>query len=180
MKKILEGKIQKHNRLSVIGYRLSNLYKYCKSAHRTPYTAHRSGFTFIELMAVIVVLSILSMIVMPRIFGRVEEAKITAAKVQVKNLEAALNLFYLDNGFYPGTEQSLQALVEKPTVGKIPNNWRDGGYLEKRQVPEDPWENEYIYLNPGRNEEDFEIISHGRDGKEGGEGPDADISSSNI
>ena len=140
----------------------------------------KNGFTFIELMAVVVVLSILAMIVMPRIFGRVEEAKITAAKVQIKNLSAALSLFYLDNGFYPGTEQGLQSLVEKPTIGKIPNNWKDGGYMEKRQVPDDPWENEYIYFSPGRDEEDYEIISYGRDGKEGGEGPDKDISSSNI
>jgi len=140
----------------------------------------KAGFTFIELMAVIVVLSILAMIVMPRIFGRVEETKITAAKVQIKNLESALRLFYLDNGFYPSTEQGLGALVEKPSTGRIPTNWREGGYLEKKEVPKDPWQHDYIYLSPGRNNEDYEIICHGRDGKEGGEGPDADISSSNL
>ncbi len=140
----------------------------------------KSGFTFIELMAVIVVLSILAMIVMPRIFGRVEETKIAAAKVQIKNLESALRLFYLDNGFYPGTEQGLTALVEKPSTGRIPTNWREGGYLEKKEVPKDPWQHDYVYLSPGRNNEDYEIICYGRDGKEGGEGPDADISSSSL
>ncbi|MCM8757420.1 MAG: type II secretion system major pseudopilin GspG [Candidatus Omnitrophica bacterium] len=138
------------------------------------------GFTFIELMAVIVVLSILAMIVMPRLFGRVEETKRTAAKVQIKNLESALRLFYLDNGFYPSTEQGLAALVEKPSSGRIPENWREGGYLEKKEVPKDPWQHDYVYLSPGRNSEDFEIISYGKDGKEGGDGPDADISSSQI
>jgi len=140
----------------------------------------RNGFTFIELMAVIVILSILAMIVIPRFLGRVDDAKITAAKVQISNLESALKLFYLDNGFYPETEQGLKALIEKPVTGRIPQNWREGGYLEKKEVPKDPWGNEYIYLSPGRNDENYEIISYGRDGKEGGEGPDADISSSNI
>ena len=140
----------------------------------------RKGFTFIELMAVIVILSILALLVMPRIFGRIEEAKITAVKVQVKNFEAALKLFYMDNNFYPSTEQGLQALVEKPSTGRLPQRWKDGGYLEKKQLPKDPWQNEYIYLSPGRNSEDYEIISYGRDNKEGGEGPDADISSAEL
>lgn len=140
----------------------------------------KEGFTFIELMAVIVILSILAMIVMPRFFERIDTAKITAAKVQIKNFEGALKLFYLDNGFYPSTEQGLQALVEKPTTGRIPKNWREGGYLEKKQIPKDPWGNDYVYLSPGRHGEEYEIISYGRDGKEGGEGVDADISSSEI
>jgi len=138
----------------------------------------RAGFTFIELMAVIIVLSILATLVMPKIFGRIEEAKATSAKVQIKNIEGALKLFYLDNGFYPGTEQGLQALVEKPTSGRIPPNWREGGYMEKPVLPKDPWLNPYVYLSPGRAGEDYEVVSYGRDGKEGGEGADADISSS--
>lgn len=140
----------------------------------------RGGFTFIELMAVIVILGILAMIVMPRFFGRIDEARITATQIQIKNLEQALRLFYLDNGFYPETEQGLKALIEKPTVGRVPNKWREGGYLEKNVLPKDAWGNDFIYLSPGRQGEDFEIISLGRDGREGGEGPDADISSSKI
>jgi len=150
------------------------------SSIRNPKSQIRNGFTFIELMAVIVVLSILAMLVMPRIFGRIEETKITAAKVQMKNLEAALKLFYLDSGFYPSTEQGLQSLVEKPTTGQVPANWREGGYLEKRDVPKDPWGNEYVYLAPGRNGEEYEILSYGKDGREGGEGADTDISSSAL
>lgn len=140
----------------------------------------RGGFTFIELMVVIVILSTLAMIVMPRFFGRIDEARVTATQVQIKNIEQALRLFYLDNGFYPETEQGLKALVEKPTTGRIPNKWRDGGYLEKNVLPKDAWGNDFIYLSPGRNGEDYEIISYGRDGREGGEGSDADISSSKI
>lgn len=140
----------------------------------------RRGFTFIELMAVVVILGILVMIVMPRFFGRVDEARITATQLQIKNLEQALRLFYLDNGFYPETEQGLKALIEKPTVGRIPEKWKEGGYLENKVLPKDAWGHDFIYLSPGRNGEEFEIISYGRDGKEGGEGPDADISSSQM
>ncbi|MCM8830461.1 MAG: type II secretion system major pseudopilin GspG [Candidatus Omnitrophica bacterium] len=140
----------------------------------------KRGFTFIELMVVVVILSTLAMIVMPRFFGRIDEARITATQIQMKNLEQALRLFYLDNGFYPETEQGLKALIEKPTVGRSPNKWREGGYLEKNVLPKDGWGNDFIYLSPGRQGEDFEIISYGRDGREGGEGPDADISSSKI
>lgn len=140
----------------------------------------KKGFTFIELMAVIVILGILAMTVMPKFFGRIDEARSTAAKIQIRNFEQALRLFYLDNGFYPATEQGLQALIEKPSVGRVPTKWREGGYLEKNALPLDPWSNEYVYLSPGRAGEDYEIISLGRDGREGGEGPDADISSSQI
>ncbi|MCX8082806.1 MAG: type II secretion system major pseudopilin GspG [bacterium] len=140
----------------------------------------RSGFTFIELMVVIVILGTLAMIVMPRFFSRIDEARITATQVQIKNIEQALRLFYLDNGFYPETEQGLKALVEKPTVGKVPKKWREGGYLEKDVLPKDAWGNDFVYISPGRQGEDYEIISYGRDGREGGEGSDADISSSKI
>ncbi len=140
----------------------------------------KKGFTFIELMAVVVILGILAMYVMPRIFGRVDEAKVTAAKVQMKSFEQALRLFYLDNSFYPSTEQGLEALVEKPTTGRVPEKWREGGYLEKTTIPLDPWGHPYVYLSPGRNGEDYEIISYGKDGQEGGTGYDADISSSEI
>ncbi|MGB9642858.1 MAG: type II secretion system major pseudopilin GspG [Candidatus Ratteibacteria bacterium] len=141
---------------------------------------NKKGFTFIELMAVVVILGILAMYVMPKIFGRVDQAKVTAAKVQIKSFEQALKLFYLDNSFYPSTEQGLEALVEKPTTGRIPEKWREGGYLEKNTIPLDPWGHPYVYLSPGRNGEDYEIISYGKDGQEGGTGYDADISSSEI
>ena len=101
------------------------------------------------------------------------------AIIQIKNFETALKLFKLDNGFYPSTEQGLEALVKKPTTGRIPQNWREGGYLEGGKVPLDPWGHPYIYICPGLHG-DFDIISYGRDGVEGGTGPDADIKSWEI
>jgi general secretion pathway protein G len=80
----------------------------------------------------------------------------------------------LDNGVYPSTEQGLQALVEAPTIGQLPRKWREGGYLEKRRVPKDPWDSEYIYLSPGLHG-DFDLISYGADREPGGEGNNKDI-----
>jgi len=109
------------------------------------------GFTLIEIMVVIVILSMLAILVGPKIIGRTDDAKIADAKIQIKNLETALKLYKLDNGVYPATEQGLQALVEKPTAGVIPKNYRDGGYLDNKRVPKDPWDNDYIYISPGEH-----------------------------
>jgi general secretion pathway protein G len=132
------------------------------------------GFTLIEIIVVVFILSLLAAIVAPRLIGRTEDAKVTEAKVQIKNFETALKLFKLDNGFYPGTEQGLEALLSKPDSGRAAENYREGGYLEQRTLPRDPWGNPYIYLSPGL-EGDFEIISLGADGMEGGEDYDSDI-----
>ena len=133
------------------------------------------GFTLIELLVVIVILGILVGIVGVRIMGEPEKAKRTKAQVQIANIETALKLYKLDNGYYPTTEQGLQALVEPPTVGQLPKAWREGGYLEKGKVPRDPWGNEYVYLSPGIHG-DLDLISYGADGEPGGEENDADIS----
>ncbi|MEJ5378216.1 MAG: type II secretion system major pseudopilin GspG [bacterium] len=135
------------------------------------------GFTLIELMVVIAILGILAALVAPSIIGRKEDAMRAAAKTQIKNFEQALKLFYVDNGFYPSTEQGLNALVEKPSIGRIPARWREGGYLESKTVPKDPWGHPYVYISPGIHNRDFDIISYGADGQEGGEGKDADIQS---
>ncbi|MBM4137458.1 MAG: type II secretion system protein GspG [Nitrospira sp.] len=132
------------------------------------------GFTLLEIIVVVFILSLLAAIIAPRIIGRTDDARITEAKVQIRNFETALKLFKLDNGFYPSTDQGLEALVEKPTIGRIPNNYREGGYLEQKKIPLDPWGNPYIYVSPGI-QGDFDILSFGADGKEGGEGKDADI-----
>ncbi len=129
---------------------------------------NKKGFTFIEIMAVMIIIGIMAALIMPRIFSRIEDAKVTAAKVQIKNFEDALKLFYLDNNFYPSTEQGLQALVQKPTTGQIPKDWRADGYLETSKVPLDPWGNSYVYLSPGPNGQPYEIISYGSSGKQGG------------
>ena len=137
-------------------------------------TTSNKGFTLLELMVVLIILSLLAMLALPRFFGRVDEAKITTTRVQIQNLETALRLFYLDTGFYPTTEQGLKALVEKPGDAK---NWREGGYLEKGVIPKDPWGSDYNYRAPGEAGREYEILSLGRDGKEGGSGIDADIKS---
>jgi general secretion pathway protein G len=137
------------------------------------------GFTFIEIMVVVAILAILAALVVPRIMGRTDEAKRTAAKVQIRNIEGALQLYKLDNGVYPSTEQGLKALIEKPSVGVIPKKWKLGGYLQK--LPEDPWGNPYKYLSPSPNlKGDYEIISMATDGEVGGEGINADITNWNL
>jgi general secretion pathway protein G len=132
------------------------------------------GFTLIEIMVVVVILGILAAIVVPRLLDRPEEARITKAKTDIKGIEQALGMFKLDNGFFPATEQGLAALVEIPTVGRIPTRYQDSGYLKK--VPVDPWGNPYVYISPGIHDS-FDIISYGSDGEPGGEGNNADINS---
>ncbi len=134
----------------------------------------KKGFTLIELMIVIVILGILAGIVVPRLMNEPDKARVVKAKMQIQNLAVAVKKFKMDNGFYPSTEQGLEALVTKPTVGRIPQHYPPRGYISK--VPKDPWGNAYIYISPGEHA-DFEIISLGADGKEGGEGYDKDIKS---
>lgn len=137
------------------------------------------GFTLIELMVVIVILGILAGLIIPRIMGRPEEAKQLKAKMTIESLETALNLYKLDNGGYPDTEQGLQALIEKPETGNIPKNWREGGYIEKGKLPKDPWGNDFVYLSPGVHGP-YDIISYGYDGVPGGEDKNKDINSWEI
>jgi general secretion pathway protein G len=132
------------------------------------------GFTLIEIMVVITILGILAALVVPKIFGRTDDARITAAKTEISTLVQALKFYRIDNGRFPTTEQGLAALLTKPTIEPIPNNWKQGGYLERTTVPKDPWGKEYQFLSPGVRGE-FDVFSFGRDGQSGGEGPDADI-----
>ena len=128
-------------------------------------------------MVVVVILGILAAIIVPRIMGRPEEAKRTKAAVDIKGIEQALNLYKLDSGIYPNTEQGLEALVKKPETKPVPSKWKEGGYLAK--VPVDPWGRPYLYLSPG-DHGDFDLYSHGADGEPGGEGKDADVESWNL
>lgn len=132
------------------------------------------GFTLLEIMVVVFILSLLVAIVAPRIIGRTDDARVTGARIQIRNFETALKLFKMDNGFYPDTQQGLDALIEKPATGRMPQKYKEGGYWEEKKIPQDPWGNPYFYVSPGLNG-DFDIISYGNDGKEGGEGKDADI-----
>lgn len=134
----------------------------------------QSGFTLIEIMVVIVILGILAALVVPKVMGRPDEARVNAAKQDVSAIMQALKLYRLDNGRYPSTEQSLNALISKPAGDPVPTNWKAGGYLDK--LPSDPWGKPYQYLNPGlRNATDIDVFSFGADGKPGGEGNDAEI-----
>ena len=139
-----------------------------------------AGFTLIELMVVIIILGLLAAIVMPRIVGQTGKARQAAAKAQMRILEDALKRYKLDNGYFPTTEQGLEALVHQPTSGTLPRNWQEGGYLDKPEVPADPWGNAYIYISPGQHGPDYDLKSFGADGLEGGEGDDADIESWRI
>ena len=140
---------------------------------------NHQGFTLIELLVVILILGLLAGIIGPRILGRTDDAKISTARMQIEQLSSALDIYKLDNGVYPTSEQSLQALVVEPQTGNIPKNWKKGGYLKKGQVPKDPWGNEYIYLSPGAHG-DYDIISYGADGAPGGDGINKDINSWDV
>jgi general secretion pathway protein G len=133
-----------------------------------------SGFTLIELLVVIAILGILATIAGPRLIGQQDKAKVGATRVQIKELETALDLYMNDNGTYPASEQGLEALRRKPTSPPEPINWQ-GPYLAK-PVPKDPWGNDYVYVYPGTHEGfDYDLTSYGKDGKEGGESWNADI-----
>ena len=138
-------------------------------------TQRNRGFTLIEIMVVVVIISVLIGLVAPNIMGRVDEAKVTAAKADIATMSQALDMYRIDNGHYPSTEQGLQALVSKPGGTPEPKNWNSSGYMKKKELPKDPWGNDYQYIRypDGR----FDILSYGADGQEGGEEYDADISS---
>ncbi|MET0081367.1 MAG: type II secretion system major pseudopilin GspG [Sedimenticola sp.] len=135
------------------------------------------GFTLIEIMVVVVILSILAAIVVPNIMSRPDEARVSRVQQDIRALEAALNLFRLDNFDYPSTEQGLESLVERPADLVSGARWKEGGYIER--VPKDPWGNTYLYLQPGSHG-DFDLYSLGADGVAGGSGTNADIGSWNI
>jgi general secretion pathway protein G len=132
------------------------------------------GFTLIELMVVMIILGVLAALVAPRLLGKADKAKVTEAKIQIKNFETALRLFKMDNGFYPSTEQGLEVLISPPEEGQIPENYKENGYLEKKVIVLDPWGNEYVYISPGELG-DYDIISYGADGNPEGEDLNADI-----
>lgn len=132
------------------------------------------GFTLIEMMIVIVIMGILASLIVPKIMGRPDEARVIAAKQDIASVLQALKLYKLDNQHYPTTDQGLQALVTKTTTPPVPSNWKESGYLDK--LPVDPWGNPYQYLFPGVHGE-LDVFSLGVDGAVGGEGNDADIGS---
>lgn len=141
---------------------------------------HTQGFTLIELLVVIAIIAILASVVTLSLFDRPGEARQAAAKMQIRIYQTAIQNYRVDQGTPPTTEQGLEALVTKPTLEPVPRKYPGDGYLDTRRVPNDPWDNPYIYLSPGRSGESYEIISYGKDGEPGGEGEAADISSSGL
>lgn len=136
----------------------------------------RRGFTLLEILVVITVIAILAGLVSPMVFRNVSDAKVAAARTQIEGLGLALDTYYLHNDHYPSTAQGLSALVTQPAGDPPASNWR-GPYL-KKGVPADPWGNPYRYLSPGEvNRESYDLVSFGRDGKPGGSGEDADLTS---
>lgn len=131
-----------------------------------------NGFTLLELLVVLGIIALLAGIVGPQVMKHMGASKTKAAKVQIEDLSAALDMYKLDVGRYPTTEQGLSALVENPSDTK---RW-NGPYLRKTKVPEDPWMEAYHYAAPGEHGS-FDLYSYGADGKEGGEGEDQDIAS---
>jgi general secretion pathway protein G len=135
---------------------------------------NQAGFSFIELMVVVIILGILAGAIVPRYMDKADKAKIVKAQVDIAAIETSLKMYKLDNGFYPTTEQGLLALIEKPTTDPVPRSWNENGYFEKKRVPKDPWGTEYVYLCPGVHGT-FDLISYGADSESGGEGINADI-----
>ena len=142
-----------------------------KSRLITHYAPQR-GFTLIEVMVVVVILSILAAVVVPRIMDNPDKARVAKVKQDIRALESALNLYRLDNFVYPSTEQGLEALIELPAIDPEPRNWKAGGYIDR--LPKDPWGGDYQYLSPGENGE-IDIYSLGTDGQPGGEDLASDI-----
>ena len=132
----------------------------------------RRGFTLVEVLVVVVILGLLAALVVPRVVGRGEEAKRTAASVQIREIEQALEMYRLDSSMYPTTAQGLEALVVKPSIPPEPRKYREGGYL--RKLPSDPWGSPFVYRQPGDHGE-YDLFSPGADGDEGGDGAGKDI-----
>jgi len=140
---------------------------------------NRRGFTLVELLVVVTILGILVAVVGVNVLRYPDKARRSAAKAQIAQFKSALDSFYLDTGTYPTNDEGLKALVEAPMDADISADW-DGSYLAEARVPKDPWRHEYVYRQPGEGGTDFDIICYGKDGVEGGEGVDKDITNHNL
>jgi len=136
----------------------------------------KSGFTTLELMIVIVIIGIITAVSIPRLMKMLDTGKVTACKKAVEQITVQLEVYNMHNQTYPTTEQGLKALVEPATIDPVPANFQEGGYLSNKDL-KDPWGHDFIYRSPGDSSRNFEILSYGSDGKEGGTGNAADIKS---
>lgn len=136
-----------------------------------------AGFTLVELMAVLLIIALLAGLAATNFMGQTDKAKVTTTKATLSTLHNAVNMFKLDTGRYPTEDMGLIELVEEPSDV---TGWTPGGYLESTDVPLDAWKNEYVYLLNPESGKPFVIISYGADGKEGGEGYDSDLWSTDV
>jgi len=135
--------------------------------------SRRAGLTLVEMIVVLAIIAVVAVLIVPNVIGRPDQARVTVAKTDLKTIATALRVYRLDNGDYPTTAQGLQALVEKPTSPPAPAAWATDGYLP--ELPADPWGQAYVYRSPGLTGA-YDLMSYGKDGKEGGEDLDADLS----
>ena len=140
----------------------------------------RRGFTLLEILVVVLIISILATIVGVGVAGKTGQAKIAKAHAQITIFQTALDIYRMEQGRLPTQEQGLRALVEKPTAPPVPDKYPSEGYLKSRKLPKDSWGNDYVYIMPGSLGEACEVISYGSDGEPGGTGDAADISSSDL
>jgi general secretion pathway protein G len=138
------------------------------------------GFTLIEILVVVLIIGLLSAVLATNLLSRADDAKVQLAATQIRNLEQSLEMYRLDNGRYPTSDQGLEALRREPTSDPRPKRYPPGGYV-KRDGLEDPWGAPYQYRIPGEhNSHSFDLYSFGRDGAEGGEGPESDITNWDV
>ncbi|BFM49543.1 type II secretion system major pseudopilin GspG [Marinomonas sp. THO17] len=137
----------------------------------------QSGFTLLEMLIVLVILASLIGFIAPNLLSRSDDAKITVTKVQMRHIVTALDVYKLDNNSYPSTAQGLEALISKPSGYPEAKNWKEGGYLPK--FPLDAWGKAFLYVSPGATS-DYDLMSLGADGVEGGSGDDADLSQNDL
>jgi len=137
----------------------------------------RSGFTMVELMAVLIILGLLAAVVVRNFVGQTDKARVTTTKANLRLLHGAVNQFKMDTGRFPTEEEGLMALIEQPTNVE---NWPAGGYLETTEIPKDGWGNDFIYVLYPESGKPFAIKSLGADGEESGEGNDADLLSTDA
>ena len=138
----------------------------------------QQGFSLIEVLVVVVIMGMLIGLIGPNVLSQVDRARVTTAKSDIASLSQALDMYKLDNHFYPTSDQGLEALVSRPQSSPEPRNWNPEGYIKGNKLPLDPWDGEYVYMSPGEDNRPYELISLGADARLGGEGYAADISSS--
>lgn len=139
----------------------------------------QSGFTLTEILIALAIVAIMGTVVTLSLLGNTDRAMVTKLKSDIGTIQQALEQYSLDNGFYPTTDQGLQALINRPNGEPVPTQYSRGGYLGSKSIPKDPWKQQYLYISPGANG-DYDLFTFGKDRRQGGEGENKDIGNWNI